>query len=508
MSNFLRSFFTFTALVNITLFNQSANAFVIYSDAWETFTVSEDSSASHSIYQSVDTSYKYFNYTLAANGSVAYNSSTKRITYTPHGNYCGTDSYTYTLDKYIYNSGGGDRPRNLNSVEIPSTTDNFQPNTNRLTENLNTRTINKNIDSENTLALTRYMVRVTTYVTVSCKNDLPSISNIANKVINEDSNTGNVAFTISDVETPASSLTLSTTSSNTALVPSSGIAFGGSGSNRTIRVTPLPNKYGSATINVTVRDASGGTRADAFVVTVNSINDLPSISNIANKVINEDSNTGNVAFTISDVETPASSLTLSTTSSNTALVPSSGIVVGGSGSNRTIRVTPMPNKYGSATINVTVRDASGGTRADAFVVTVNSVNDAPVITQGTSLSFKLTKDSMKTVILSATDIDSSTLTWSIKTQGTKGIATINSLGTLNYVLNSNTQVDDSDHFIVQVSDSNQIDTITIYVEVIANKIQYKYDARGRLIKVSNSMDEETKYYYDDAGNRKSAGRAN
>ena len=406
MSNFLRSFFTFTALVNITLFNQSANAFVIYSDAWETFTVSEDSSASHSIYQSVDTSYKYFNYTLAANGSVAYNSSTKRITYTPHGNYCGTDSYTYTLDKYIYNSGGGDRPRNLNSVEIPSTTDNFQPNTNRLTENLNTRTINKNIDSENTLALTRYMVRVTTYVTVSCKNDLPSISNIANKVINEDSNTGNVAFTISDVETPASSLTLSTTSSNTALVPSS------------------------------------------------------------------------------------------------------GIVVGGSGSNRTIRVTPMPNKYGSATINVTVRDASGGTRADAFVVTVNSVNDAPVITQGTSLSFKLTKDSMKTVILSATDIDSSTLTWSIKTQGTKGIATINSLGTLNYVLNSNTQVDDSDHFIVQVSDSNQIDTITIYVEVIANKIQYKYDARGRLIKVSNSMDEETKYYYDDAGNRKSAGRAN
>jgi Ca2+-binding RTX toxin-like protein len=50
---------------------------------------------------------------------------------------------------------------------------------------------------------------------------------------------GTVNLIVGDVETPAGSLTLSATSSNTAVVPLANIIFGGSGANRTLRVNAL-----------------------------------------------------------------------------------------------------------------------------------------------------------------------------------------------------------------------------------------------------------------------------
>src|SRR5690606_27824327 len=55
----------------------------------------------------------------------------------------------------------------------------------------------------------------------------PTISAIANQTLTVNGVTGPIPFTISDSETPAGSLTLSATSSNTALVPNSNLVFGG-----------------------------------------------------------------------------------------------------------------------------------------------------------------------------------------------------------------------------------------------------------------------------------------
>ena len=41
-----------------------------------------------------------------------------------------------------------------------------------------------------------------------------------------------------------------------------------------------------------------------------------------------------------------------------------------------------------------------------------------------------------------------------------------------------------------------------------SSITYTYDARGRLIEVTSSSDQTTSYSYDDAGNRKEAGKEN
>ena len=216
-------------------------------------------------------------------------------------------------------------------------------------------------------------------VTVTSSNDPPTISAIADQTIPEDTSTGPLSFTVSDVETPAASLQLSATSSNLTLVPLNRIVFGGSGSTRTVTVTPAANQYGTSLITVTVTDGNGGSASEPFLVTVTSSNDLPTISAIADQTISEDTSTGPLSFTVSDVETPAASLQLSATSSNLTLVPLNRIVFGGSGSTRTVTVTPAANQYGTSLITVTVTDGNGGSASEPFLVTVTSSNDLPTI---------------------------------------------------------------------------------------------------------------------------------
>jgi RHS repeat-associated protein len=214
-------------------------------------------------------------------------------------------------------------------------------------------------------------------LTVTAVPDPPTIADIADRTVNEDISTGAVAFTVNDVDTAATSLTLTGASSNTTLVPVANIVFGGSGANRTVTVTPAANQFGTATITVTVSDGAL-TAFDPFVLTVNSVPDPPTINDIADRTVNEDVSTGAVAFTLDDVDTAVTSLTLTGASSNTALVPVANIVFGGSGANRTVTVTPAANQFGTATITVTVSDGTL-TASDPFVLTVNSVPDPPTI---------------------------------------------------------------------------------------------------------------------------------
>ena len=66
----------------------------------------------------------------------------------------------------------------------------------------------------------------------------------------------------------------------------------------------------------------------------------------------------------------AEMLTVTVSSSNTALVPNSNIVVSGTGTSRAVTVTPLANQTGTATITVTGWDGTS-TASDTFVVTVN-----------------------------------------------------------------------------------------------------------------------------------------
>jgi chondroitin-sulfate-ABC endolyase/exolyase len=93
------------------------------------------------------------------------------------------------------------------------------------------------------------------------------------------------------------------------------------------------------------------------------------ISSVADQTISRNGATSPLAVTVADGIKAPETLSLTATSSNTALVAATNIVLGGTGSARTVTVTPKPNATGSALITLTVSDGMDST-STAFTVTV------------------------------------------------------------------------------------------------------------------------------------------
>src|SRR5262249_52471178 len=148
----------------------------------------------------------------------------------------------------------------------------------------------------------------------------------------------------------------------------------------TITVTPAPNANGTVTITRTVTDTDGGSTMSSFILSILAVNDPPTITDIPNQVMNEDTVLGPIQFTLGDVDTLPGNLRAFGASSNTGLIPNANIQFGGSGANRTLTIFPATNQFGTALITVTVSDGTATTN-DTFLVTVNPVNDLPTISQ-------------------------------------------------------------------------------------------------------------------------------
>lgn len=246
-------------------------------------------------------------------------------------------------------------------------------------------------------------------VTVNAVNDAPTLTSLADISVNEDTTSATKSFTIGDAETSTSSLTVSASSSDGGLLPVGNVVFGGSGSSRTLTVTPGSNRNGSATLTVIVSDGSASARS-SFNVTVNAVNDAPTLSTISAASVNEDTATRALSFSISDSETASSSLSLTASSSNTALIANANIELSGTDANRTVKLTPAADKSGTATITLTASDGTATTKME-FTVTVNAVNDAPVISTVNNLT--LAKNSTSSAIaftISDVETSSSSLT--------------------------------------------------------------------------------------------------
>jgi hypothetical protein len=141
---------------------------------------------------------------------------------------------------------------------------------------------------------------------------------------------------------------------------------------------------GPHTLSAVARDAAGNqATANTVSVTVNNVNTAPTISSIGNQTTALNTATASLAFTVSDAETAASSLTVSGNSSNPTLVPTSNIVFGGAGSSRTVKVAPATNQTGTATITLTVSDGALS-RTTSFVLTVNSSPSSGLIFAATA----------------------------------------------------------------------------------------------------------------------------
>jgi hypothetical protein len=109
---------------------------------------------------------------------------------------------------------------------------------------------------------------------------------------------------------------------------------------------------------------------------VNRSNQPPTISTITNRIVAMDSATSAIPFTIGDLETAASSLTLSASSDDQVTVPNANIIFGGSGNNRTVTVTPAAGRIGEPNITITVSDGTA-TATSMFRLSVKRRPGAP-----------------------------------------------------------------------------------------------------------------------------------
>ena len=197
-----------------------------------------------------------------------------------------------------------------------------------------------------------------------------------------------ISFSVGD---PVNDITVTATSDNQTLLPNANILVSGNGTVRTLLMTPATNQVGSTLITVTVLSAGSPVATDTFTLTVNAVNQRPSFTPGPDQTTNEDSGAQSVPNWATNISAgplneAGQTLTFMVTGNTNPTLFSAGPAISSSG---TLTYTPAANAFGTATIDVVLKD-DGGTgnggqdtsTTASFTITVNSVNDAPTFTKG------------------------------------------------------------------------------------------------------------------------------
>ncbi len=210
-------------------------------------------------------------------------------------------------------------------------------------------------------------------VTVTAVADAPDISGLPDKSLNEDASLNNTmdlwAYTY-DPETSDSGLTFTITGNTNS---NCGVSID---SNRYIDINPTSNWYGTSDVTIRATDPGGLYTQDTFRITVNSVNDPPSISGLPDGSINEDTpqdNSIDLWYFTYDPDHADSSLMFTITANTNS---NCGASVD---SNHYIDINPATNWNGVSDVTVRATDPLGGWTEDTFRITVNSINDPPTL---------------------------------------------------------------------------------------------------------------------------------
>ena len=216
--------------------------------------------------------------------------------------------------------------------------------------------------------------------TVAALNSSPSLSTTTSLTIDEDTASAAIAFSGSDIDGD----TLTYTFSNPA---KGSVANNGDG---TFTYTPDANANGSDDFTITVNDGTVDV-TETINVTINEVNDAPTVSSTAAISISEDS-AYSYTFSVSDVDGDALTLNAETLPSWLSFDASSGILSG----------TPTNDDVGEHDVSLRVND--GTVDVDqSFKVTVSNTNDDPTVSSNAVTL--IDEDSAYSYTFTASDID-------------------------------------------------------------------------------------------------------
>ena len=340
---------------------------------------------------------------------------------------------------------------------------------------------------------------VTVGLTITPQNDAPVNTIPGTVTVDEDTPASIAGISISDNDAAGGDLTTRLMVSNgtldVTLAGSATISAGANGSSdltiqgtiadinaslASLTYTGNLNLSGIAADSLVVRTGDGGNTGaggvqqdtDTIQLDINSINDAPTISTIADQTIAEDSSTGALAFTVNDVDA-AGSLTVSATSSDTALIPDANLnLVDLGGGSWTVEVTPTANRSGGPVmITVTVDDGTT-TANETFAVTVNSVDDDPVaVDDGITVDAGATATTLDSGAVSLLvndsdgDLPADTLSVALAVGPAHGSLILNADGTFIYTHDGSTHFADVFTYVVRDADGGATDTGTVTVHV-------------------------------------------
>jgi Cadherin-like/Bacterial Ig domain len=255
-------------------------------------------------------------------------------------------------------------------------------------------------------------------IDVTAINDAPSFTQAGNQSVNEDAGAQTVVGFASaapggGADEAGQLLSYSVSNDNNALF-SVQPTINAAG---TLSYTLAADANGVATVTVQVSDtggtANGGVdtaAAQLFTLTVNAVNDAPTLTIGTNQSVAEDAGAQSVAAFATaapggGADEAGQVLSYNVSNDNNALFAQQpGLDAAGN-----LTYTSAPDAFGSATVTVFVSDgggtANGGVEtsaAQSFTITVTAVNDAPVLGANA-----LTLNQGDSVVLSAANLSAS-----------------------------------------------------------------------------------------------------
>jgi hypothetical protein len=210
-------------------------------------------------------------------------------------------------------------------------------------------------------------------VTVTPVNDAPTLDPIADLMIKEDAGLQIVDLTgmgPGPLETQLIAVTAAST--DTWLLPHPAVNYQSPDATGTLTFASQPDRFGTARVVVTVTDGLSRT-ARSFQVTVNPVNDPPTLDPLPDLEIGQGAGPQTVdltGITAGPLETQALSVTAA--SDNAALISHPVVTYTSPNGSGALGFMPLPDRWGTAVIAVTVTDGLAET-VRSFQVTVGAL---------------------------------------------------------------------------------------------------------------------------------------